>query len=107
LFSKSPLITIEGNTHLPGETSAQDRVLKRTDRNTHEMHAFIRFDLADGGAAPPPVYPAWAGRVLMLRSPFMTGPDVRMWQQQMANRGLPLHVDGIYGPESDRSCRAF
>jgi peptidoglycan hydrolase-like protein with peptidoglycan-binding domain len=37
----------------------------------------------------------------------MRGEDVRTWQAQMARRGWPITVDGVYGPESERICRQF
>ena len=55
-----------------------------------------------GGAAPP-----FPGRVLKVTSPMMSGGDVRTWQQQMANRGWRLGVDGIYGNESKNICTSF
>ena len=38
---------------------------------------------------------------------MMSGADVRQWQQQMANRGWRLGVDGIYGNESKNICTSF
>jgi peptidoglycan hydrolase-like protein with peptidoglycan-binding domain len=37
----------------------------------------------------------------------MTGSDVRTWQQQMKRRGWRITGDGVYGPDSERICRAF
>lgn len=53
---------------------------------------------ASGGAPPFP------GRILRNG---VSGADVRQWQQQMRNRGWTIGVDGAYGPESTRVCRAF
>jgi len=36
-----------------------------------------------------------------------TCPDVRIWQQQMKQRGWGLEVDGVYGPGSEQVCRSF
>lgn len=33
--------------------------------------------------------------------------DVRTWQNKMKSRGWQIGVDGVYGPESERVCRAF
>lgn len=33
--------------------------------------------------------------------------DVGTWQKQMVDRGWPLRVDGIFGPESAQATRAF
>src|SRR5215471_808950 len=34
-------------------------------------------------------------------------PNVQTWQQQMANRGWTIGVDGQYGPQSEGVCRNF
>lgn len=39
--------------------------------------------------------------------PVMTGDDITLWQQRVANHGWPIEVDGAYGPASDRMCREF
>ncbi len=65
-----------------------------------------------GGSAPAPApvpspvqgYPTWPGRYLRN---FTAGDDVRAWQQRMADRGWRIAVDGEYGPQSERVCRAF
>lgn len=49
---------------------------------------------------------SWPGRPL-LHHPFMTGHDVRSWQQGMIARGWPLVADGRYGPASALACRRF
>jgi N-acetylmuramoyl-L-alanine amidase/Putative peptidoglycan binding domain len=58
---------------------------------------------------PPPSggAPAFPGRILKVTSPMMSGGDVRTWQQQMANRGWRLGVDGVYGNESKNVCTSF
>ncbi|WP_405021472.1 N-acetylmuramoyl-L-alanine amidase [Kitasatospora sp. NBC_00070] len=58
---------------------------------------------------PPPVpsFPAWPGRYISLRSPYLRGDDVRQWQQRMRDRGWSLDVDGVFGPASARVARAF
>lgn len=55
----------------------------------------------------PSKAPRFPGRVLMLKTPEMVGSDVHTWQNQMAKRNWPLTVDGVYGPESDHTCREF
>jgi hypothetical protein len=50
--------------------------------------------------------PAWPG-LLYLQPPVMRARGVREWQQQMADRGRRIRVDGVYGPGSDAVCRAF
>lgn len=54
-----------------------------------------------------PAAPAWPGRTFILRSPQMTGSDIRQWQQRMHDRGWTIGVDGMYGPESKSKCLAF
>jgi N-acetyl-anhydromuramyl-L-alanine amidase AmpD len=51
------------------------------------------------GSAPP-----FPGRLL---SNYCEGEDVRQWQGQMSHRGWGLAVDGMYGGESERTCRSF
>lgn len=55
-------------------------------------------------ASPPPKFP---GRLLVLKSPNLSGNDVRTWQQQMHTRGWSIAVDGIYGPASRDTCLKF
>jgi peptidoglycan hydrolase-like protein with peptidoglycan-binding domain len=33
--------------------------------------------------------------------------DVKVWQEQMAQRGWQISTDGIYGPGSEKVCRSF
>lgn len=61
--------------------------------------------------APVPATPAgdvWPGRIFAWPfSPTITGPDVARWQTRVSQRGFPVAVDGIYGPQSKRACIAF
>ncbi len=112
LVSKSPLVTIEGNTHdSRRESRLHDRVMYHHDRTLAEIRAFVRFTLADDPhphpQPTPPRFPPWPGRILTLRTPWMSGADVRMWQQRLAHDGYSLDVDGIYGPGSEHACRQF
>ncbi|MEV4557211.1 peptidoglycan-binding domain-containing protein [Kitasatospora sp. NPDC049285] len=62
---------------------------------------------APAPVTPPPAAgwaPAWPGRYLRNGS---SGSDVRTWQQQMAQRGWAISVDGQFGPQSERIARAF
>lgn len=67
------------------------------------------------GTAPPPPpapgqrAPMFPGRTLVFENgyPMMHGDDVHTWQQQMANRGWALAVDGWYGPHSRLVCVEF
>lgn len=57
---------------------------------------------------PPPVdAPPWPGRYLVLQQPVLMGADVHYWQEQMATRGWPLTIDGVYGPRSAWACKTF
>jgi peptidoglycan hydrolase-like protein with peptidoglycan-binding domain len=33
--------------------------------------------------------------------------DVKVWQEQMAQRGWKISIDGIYGAGSEKVCRSF
>ena len=46
-------------------------------------------------------------RLLRLQRPYLRGDDVRTWQRWMRSRGWRLLVDGIYGPQSERTAREF
>lgn len=64
----------------------------------------------DGLPTPTPMpdaAPAWPGRYLMVQSPLMTGEDVRTWQQQMANRGWTITVDGVFGEQSRKVALSY
>lgn len=60
---------------------------------------------------PPPApgsgVPGWPGRFLLLCDPMLSGDDIATWQQQMANRGWAIGVDGWYGLESLGACKTF
>lgn len=46
-------------------------------------------------------------RLLMLRSPFMRGDDVKAVQRALAAAGVATDDDGIFGPATDHAVRAF
>lgn len=57
---------------------------------------------------PCPAPPTIQCRVLELKSPFMSGTDVRAVQQALQERGFnPGQVDGIYGPLTASAVRSF
>jgi hypothetical protein len=69
---------------------------------------------AFGGAAtaPPPssgggAAPAFRATPYIDQKTNSRHPDVRDWQAKMRSRGWSIGVDGAYGPESERVCRAF
>jgi len=55
---------------------------------------------------PHATTPPWPGRYLM-QPPVTKGDDVRAWQQRMRDRGATIDVDGAYGRQSDKACRAL
>lgn len=73
----------------------------------------------DGGTTPPQPpatdFPAWPGRYLSLKSPRMTGEDVRTLQTKLLERGWYLGdtgpnddgADGDFGPIMDNVVRQF
>lgn len=79
---------------------------------TMQAMAAMYAGLKPGPVPPPPPAPGsgvpnWPGRYLVFCNPMMNGGDVRTWQQQMANRGWGISVDGWYGQESLKACLAF
>ncbi|GLW63613.1 hypothetical protein Arub01_18570 [Actinomadura rubrobrunea] len=79
-----------------------------------ELYRWVKAGMpAPGGSTPSPKPPTggtkapkWPGRYLT-QPPIMRGDDVRTWQAQMRKRGWTITVDGAYGPQSERVCRAF
>lgn len=61
------------------------------------------------GGLPKPLSdaPSWGGRFFVLTDPLLFGSDVRVWQNQMAQRGWPVAADGLYGPISYAVCEQF
>lgn len=61
--------------------------------------------------ATEPVENAWAGaddaRLLKLTDPFMRGDDVRAVQQALADAGVDVTVDGVFGPDTRVAVRLF
>ncbi len=65
----------------------------------------VRID-EDVLTAPIPVRASAASpdeRTLMLRRPFMRGEDVRAVQQALADSGIAVDVDGVFGPGTERA----
>lgn len=73
---------------------------------------FVRGVRIDDGIleGPPPVRasaePAGT-RVLLLRRPFMRGDDVHTLQQALADAGIAVDVDGVFGPGTEAAVIAF
>lgn len=86
--------TIEGNT---GDAC------RRRVRSASVIAGYGRPAYSDAPA--PPKAPPF--RRTLKQPPLMQGDDVRTWQAQMRRRGWSIDVDGWYGPDSERVCRAF
>ncbi|MCC6159525.1 MAG: peptidoglycan-binding protein [Deltaproteobacteria bacterium] len=50
--------------------------------------------------APPP-------RLLSLKSPALTGPDVKALQSALIAAGATISADGVFGPNTDKAVRDF
>ena len=46
-------------------------------------------------------------RLLRLRQPFMQGGDVRDVQTELANTGIAVDTDGVFGPGTENAVREF
>lgn len=58
------------------------------------------------GVQKPSASPPFPGYALR-QPPVKHGSAARTWQQRMKDRGWSLTVDGWYGPDSEKTCRAF
>ncbi len=45
--------------------------------------------------------------MLKLTDPFMEGPDIRAMQQALADVGIDVGVDGVFGPGTEAAVRQF
>lgn len=68
------------------------------------------------GKAPAPEQPPgtldddkWPGGTYFIwpRTPPVSGPAVRAWQERMVALGFTIDIDGVYGPQSKRACIAL
>jgi hypothetical protein len=114
-WANGTLFTIEGNSGPNGGVNAkqwaaphgQGNVLIAGVINTGKLVKF------GGGPAPDPgddddmQAPPFPGRMLMLKSPLMTGNDVKTWQVQMRKRGWKLPHHGEYDERTRDVCVAF
>ena len=46
-------------------------------------------------------------RTLLLQQPYLQGQDVRQLQKALAENGVPIDVDGIFGPGTEEAVIAF
>jgi chitosanase len=61
-------------------------------------------------SGPPPVRVSAQGeeeRLLLLRTPFMHGEDVRAVQQALVQAGLLNSADGVFGPRTEEAVQRF
>lgn len=78
-----------------------------TGRGNNQVLAVLNSSRLVAFTAAAVEVPAFPGRPLVLKSPNLSGNDVRTWQQQMHTRGWSITVDGIYGPASRDTCLKF
>ena len=90
------------DTIVPTDSSAQ--IGQRTALSPGDIAAAN--SLIAGTAPVPSVAPPFPGR-LMKYPPITSGPDVAIWQARMSEIGIPLTVDGAYGPKSRAACVEF
>lgn len=98
-------------TYLTWEGNTSSNLLHQRRRPASLIAGFCRppYDGVGGPPVPGPGpggHPPFPGRLLRY-PPVTVGDDVRMWQQQMANRGWRISVDGGYGSASREVCRKF
>ncbi|MGC4064846.1 MAG: GH25 family lysozyme [Polyangiaceae bacterium] len=64
-----------------------------------------------GTSLPPLSHPQpnqWPGtHFIWPRTPAITGPEVRRWQERVTQRGFSIACDGVYGPQSKAACIAI
>ncbi|CAG1018006.1 Chitosanase [Burkholderiaceae bacterium] len=60
-------------------------------------------------AAPPGCYdgPQPGARAIALQQPLARGLDVRLVQLGLSDRGMDIRADGVFGPGSSRTVKAF
>ena len=71
-----------------------------------------RLCVGESPAPPPLPEPTsdamWQGTFFVWpRTPAVQGGCVKSWQERMLRLGYELDADGVYGPQSKRSCAAF
>lgn len=104
------ITTIGGNTSgsLGGKYYNGDGVYQKTIRRSNgRIYGYGHPDY--GKASPRPVPPAkpFPGRILKLRTPYMTGSDVTAVQKCLNRLGYRLDADGAYGPKTRAAVVAF
>lgn len=92
--------SIEGNTGV--NSNANGGAVMRRFRHPNLCRGFYRPISQDMRGGKDAYY-----RLIRLRSPYMSGNDVREWQKQVNFWGLTIDIDGVYGPESEKACRVL
>lgn len=84
--------------------------VKYTGANKHRKHMHVSVNDKDDDSTTPwlirPSGVPFPGRVLKIDTPLMRGEDVKRWQEKMLHL-YRLEVDGVFGEESERTCREF
>ncbi|MFC9974298.1 peptidoglycan-binding protein [Spirillospora sp. NPDC127200] len=115
--TSSAITTIGGNTSGNGLNGAYwngDSVAKKTvSRSSNRIHGYGRpvYTASPSKPSPPKSTPAkFPGRILKLRSPYMSGSDVRAVQNRLIKLGFAVRnggADGVYGSGTRAAVIAF
>jgi hypothetical protein len=111
-WSSGVLHTIEGNSGPHGGVNRRDWPAPAGSGNADiagviDTSRLVSFS-DDTPVIPVPVVPSFSGRTLMLKSPHMTGEDVKQWQTQMVARGWNhLAATSEFDPPTRDVCVAF
>jgi chitosanase len=77
------------------------------DLPLHVRGVRIDEDVLDGPAEVRASAEVAEERMLRLRTPFMQGEDVREVQEALANAGIDVDTDGVFGPATARAVTGF
>lgn len=101
-------------TLLPRTVYRMDELKKLIDASNWNLPLPLRvrgvgIDAASLTAEAPVVASAIVTeeRILRLREPFMQGEDVREMQRALVAAGLPVDVDGVFGPGTEAAVKAY
>lgn len=102
------------DSHLPVTVYRMDALRRIINAGNWDLDIplTVRGLLIDEETLTPtvPSRPVEHPRLLMLRTPFMTGADVRLVQEALIEAGFELGedgADGIFGPDTDAAVKAF
>lgn len=108
--TSTTITTIGGNTSgsLGGKYYNGDGVYQKTvSRSNSRIHGYGHPYYSKDAPKPVPAKKAYPGRILKLRSPMMSGGDVKDVQNRLRKLGYKLDVDGWYGPVTRSRVVAF